>query len=463
MTAVILILIIIGYVLIATRAWNHINKAAIAVFIGVAAWLLYILNGFQYAKSEHADELTSYFLSTAGDTFSIKEFISSHIFVNYITQACEVVLFLLATIGIAEVLNGNKCFNFVCDMIRSRKSKNIMWALVAVTFIISANLDNLTTTVMMLVIMHKIVSGTKLRMIYGAAIAIAANCGGALTVIGDINGLTLWTRGFITPSMYSLVMAVPVITMTVVTTWLIGRMLPEKITIPSQYDFQISDDSALTKWQRNTLLVIGIGGLWFIPTFHNLTGQPPYVGALCVLSLLWVVNEIFNLPFIRSGKMVIHHFPIAVQYENIQAILFYIGITLIAGVCIEIGTIEKLSLWIMQNADNVYILSALWGIVSIVLDSVIIIINNANLCSVESWQIISRSASFGQNGAFWPLLNYFCLFGSTLLTIGTVGGIMLMRMENVSLAWYIRRITPKVAIGGIAGTITILIITTLLV
>ena len=91
MTAVILILIIIGYVLIATRAWNHINKAAIAVFIGVAAWLLYILNGFQYAKSEHADELTSYFLSTAGDTFSIKEFISSHIFVNYITQACEVV------------------------------------------------------------------------------------------------------------------------------------------------------------------------------------------------------------------------------------------------------------------------------------------------------------------------------------------------------------------------------------
>lgn len=131
--------------------------------------------------------------------------------------------------------------------------------------------------------------------------------------------------------------------------------------------------------------------------------------------------------------------------------------------CIEIGTIEKLSLWIMQNADNVYILSALWGIVSIVLDSVIIIINNANLCSVESWQIISRSASFGQNGAFWPLLNYFCLFGSTLLTIGTVGGIMLMRMENVSLAWYIRRITPKVAIGGIAGTITILIITTLLV
>ena len=121
MTAVILILIIIGYVLIATRAWNHINKAAIAVFIGVAAWLLYILNGFQYAKSEHADELTSYFLSTAGDTFSIKEFISSHIFVNYITQACEVVLFLLATIGIAEVLNGNKCFNFVCDMIRSRK------------------------------------------------------------------------------------------------------------------------------------------------------------------------------------------------------------------------------------------------------------------------------------------------------------------------------------------------------
>lgn len=454
MTAAILALELASYALLATRVWNHINKAAVAVFAGVAAWLLYILNGAQYARSEHGGELASYFLSGG---VSVKGFISSHIFVKHMTQACEVVLFLLATIGIAEVLNANKCFGFLRGMARRRECRRTLWTLAAAAFVISANLDNLTTTVLMLVIMHRAVSAPALRMVYGAAIAVAANCGGALTVIGDMNGLALWTRGCITPSAYSLSMALPVIVMAVTTIWLVGRMLPGKAPAAPQYDIRDGDDSALARWQRNTLLVTGIGGLWFIPTFHNITGLPPYVGALCVLSLLWALNEIFSLPFLRSGKMVMRRFPAAAQYENIQTILFFIGVTLISGVCAETGAAESLALWSAENIGSVYALGALWGAASIALDSVVVIMNNINMFSSDSWQIASRAADFGQNGAYWPLLSYFCLFGSSLLTIGSAGGITLMRMGNVSLAWYARKITPKVAAGGLAGTAAALI------
>lgn len=464
MTAIIIILVISGYMLMATRAWNNISKAAIAIFIGVAAWLLYMLDGAQFVRNEHAEEFSKYILSAANNSVSVKDFISTHIFVKYITQACEIVLFLLATIGIVKVLNGNNCFGFLCNLLRSRNGKKTIWTLVATTFIISANLDNLTTTVMMLVVMHKIVVGTKLRMIYGSAIVIAANCGGALTVIGDLNGLTLWTKGLITPSAYSAIMVIPIVLMTVITTWLISRLLPERVPVSHQYEAQIiGGDSALKKWQRNVMIVTGIGGLWFIPTFHNLTSLPPFVGALCVLSLLWVVNEIFNLPFIRSEKMVMRHFPIAVQYENIQTILFYIGITLIAGVCIETGATDDLALWITRNTGNIYILGTIWGAISIVLDSIIIIVNNTALYSTEHWHTMQLIDIFGVNGAYWPILNYFCLFGSTLLTISTIGGITLMRMENVSLTWYIRKITPKVAIGGAVGAAAMIIITNLLI
>ena len=157
------------------------------------------------------------------------------------------------------------------------------------------------------------------------------------------------------------------------------------------------------------------------------------------------------------------HFPIAVQYENIQTILFYIGITLIAGVCIETGATDDLALWITRNTGNIYILSAIWGVISIVLDSIIIIVNNTALYSTEHWHTMQLIDIFGVNGAYWPMLNYFCLFGSTLLTISTIGGITLMRMENVPLTWYIRKITPKVAIGGTVGAAAMIIITNLII
>ena len=458
MTVIILTLVIIGYIFIATEAFNHINKAAVAIFVGVAAWLLYMLSGELYIKTEHAEDYTTFILE-GGRTFN--SFVAHNVFPKYIAEACEVILFLLATLGITDVLNGNECFNFLGRTLRTRKATKLLWLLCVTTFIISANLDNLSTTVMMLVVMHKLVSGTKLRMIYGSAIVIAANCGGTLTVIGDVNGLTLWTKGLVSPSAYSIIMALPTLLMFSLCTWLLSRMLPERLPSGDFVTQFQTDDTALSTWQRGVLVFVGIGGLWFIPTFHNITSLPPYVGALCVLSFLWVLNEIFNLRMMHSGKMIMKHSPVAVQYENIQAILFYIGLTLMAGVCVETGVVDSFTQWICEKTGNPYILSAIGGGISILLDSVAVIISSTLMASsLEDCRYIYESFAF--NGAYWPLLNYACLVGSTLLTVGSVSGFILMRMENVSFLWYMRRITPRVAVSGIIGALSLILITELL-
>lgn len=459
MTVIILTLVIIGYIFIATEAFTHINKAAVAVFVGVAAWLLYMLSGELYVKAEHAEDYTTFILD-GGRTFN--NFVAKNVFSKYIADACEVILFLLATLGITDVLNGNGCFDFLSRILRTRNATKLIWLLVSTTFIISANLDNFSTTVMMLVVMHKLVSGTKPRMVYGSAIVIAASCGGALTVIGDVNGLTLWTKGFVSPSAYSVVMAIPTLLMTAVCTWLLSRMLPEKLSAREFITPLQEDEEALATWQRAVLVFAGVGGLWFIPTFHNITSLPPYVGALCVLSLLWVVNEIFNLRMMHSGKMIIKHSPVAVQYENIQAILFYIGLTLMAGVCVETGVVDSFTQWICEKTGNPYILSAIGGAVSTLLDSVAVIISSTLMAtSVQDSGFVYNSFAF--NGAYWPLLNYACLVGGLLLTIGSISGIMLMRMENVSFAWYLRKITPRVAIAGAVGTLSLMLIIELVI
>lgn len=454
MTVIILTLVIVGYIFIATESLNHINKAAVAVFVGVAAWLLYMLTGEYYVKAEHRDDFMTFVLEGGA---SFNAFVAKNVFSKYIADACEVVLFLLATLGITEVLNGNGCFGFLSRALRTRHPSKLMWMLVLSSFIISANLDNVSTTVMMLVVMHKLVSGTKLRMIYGSAIVVAAGCGGALTVIGDVNGLTLWTKGFISPSAYSAVMALPTLLMVSVCTWLLSRMLPDRLPA-GEFEMRfVGDDNALSTWQRGVLVFVGIGGLWFIPTFHNITSLPPYVGALCVLSLLWVLNEIFNLRIMHSGKMIMRHSPVAMQYENIQAILFYIGLTLMGGVCVETGAVDGFTRWLCVEIGSPYVLTCVGGAISMLLDSVAVIIASTQMAnSLESSNYIYEA--FGANGAYWPLLNYACLVGSTLLTVGSVSGIMLMRMENVSFLWYFRRVTPRVLAGGVAGAAAIVLI-----
>lgn len=195
MTLIIVLLLITSYLLIATGHLTGVNKAAIAMFLGTAGWVVYVCYGTDFVMQQHPQDYLKYLAGAQPTSDLVKYFIYDNIFLKYVGKAAAIVMFLLATMSIIELLNNNGCFDFITEWIRTRNSKRLLWTITIATYIISANLDNLTTTTMMLVIMHNIVQSGRQRMLIGSAIVLAANCGGCFTVIGDPTGLILWGDG----------------------------------------------------------------------------------------------------------------------------------------------------------------------------------------------------------------------------------------------------------------------------
>ncbi|MBQ9262425.1 MAG: sodium:proton antiporter NhaD [Prevotella sp.] len=457
MTLIIVSMLIISYLLIATGHLTRVNKSAIAVFLGTIGWVVYISWGTDFVMSQHPREYAEYLAGEEPSSNAVKYFIYNEIFLSYVGRAASIVMFLLATMSIIEILNNNGCFDFIQKWIKTRNPKRLLWTITFATFIISANLDNLTTATMMLVIMHSIVQNRRQRMLIGSAIVIAANCGGCFTVIGDPMGILLWEDGRVTASDFSMTLALPAVLAWVIPTVLINRQLPDKLDTqwsPMPYR---GDDTNLNQWQRIVMLFVGIGGLWFIPTFHNITKLSPFLGALCVLSVLWVVNEAFNRKLMNADVMMERRMPQALKYGSIQQMLFVMGIMLGMGVVTETGVFGDVSAWIDYNIHNVWIVGVLSGLLSSVVDTFTIAISNISLYPLlENRQLVmwvdsDYMANFVQNGAYWKIIAYATAVGGCLLSVGSIGGIALMKMEHVKLGWYIKNITPKVLVGWIVG------------
>ena len=448
MTLIIVILLILGYLLIATGHMTGVNKAAIAMFLGTVGWVVYICWGTDFVTDMHPDDYAEFLSGAEPTSDAVKYFIHDNVFLYYVGRAASIVMFLLATMSIIEILNNNGCFDFIQKWIKTRNPKRLLWTITFATFVISANLDNLTTATMMLVIMHSIVQNRRQRMLIGSAIVIAANCGGCFTVIGDPTGLLLWGDGAITATSFSSYMALPAILAWVIPTIFINRALPERLDTqwsPMPYR---GDDTNLSPWQRVVMLFVGIGGLWFIPTFHNITKLSPFLGALCVLSVLWVVNEAFNHKLINADQTTGRRMPMSLQYGVLQQVLFVTGIMLGMGVVTETGVWSDVADWLDIYIPDIWLIGILAGFLSSIVDSFTIAISNLSLYSVGAGGVMT-------NGAYWSIIAYTTAVGGCLLSVGSVCGLALMRAEHVSLGWYIKHMTPKVILGFLLGYIVL--------
>lgn len=446
MTLVIVSILIIGYVLISTGWMTNVNRAAVAVFMGTVGWVLYICYGTDFVLAQHPREYSDFLMGVAPNPENVKHFISQNIFLDYVGRGAEIALFLLATMSIVEILNNNGCFDFLTELLYTRSSKKMLWLISIVTFVISANLDNLTTTTMMLVIIHKILANRRQRMLYGSAVIIAANSGGALTVIGDPTGLVLWNIGAVDASDFSMYLALPCIVSMALPVWWLGRQLPERVETQGFAIPYRGDDTNLNRWQRMLMLFLGIGGLWFIPTFHNITKLSPFLGALCVLSLLWVLNEIFNRRLMDVDKMIQRRIPRVLQYGVIQMVLFVLGIMFAVGVVVETGAVSTLAQWIDDNVHNVWILGIVSGFFGSVLDTFATSMSFVSLHPVVDvanlglWADSDYVGDFVRNGVYWKIIAYCSAMGGNMLLIGSVSGLALMKMERIRLGWYLRNV-----------------------
>ena len=456
---------IFSYLLIASEHITNINKAVISMFAGTLAWILFMSTGTDFVLKMHADDFATWVGGTGHTSELVKQYISSQIFTRYGADLCGIVLFMLATMNIVSVLNANGCFDFIAMWARAKDSRIVLWVLVGFTCLISANLDTLTTTVLMLLILRNIVAQTRWRMWIGAAIVIAANCGGAATVIGDLTSLVVWTKGAVTPTSFTAALILPALVATAVPTALIARVLPEHIELIRPTARYRGDDSPLHIWQRALMLVVGIGGLWFIPTFHRITLLPPFLGALCVLGVLWVLHEIMNHRQIVTDQpmnmAVTRHF----QYVSLQTIMYFVGIYMAVSVLIETGVMQSISAWCDQWIHNIYLMSLAMGLISSVLDNIALVLTAINIYPVATEAATltnladpTYAEAFLQNGQYWHLIIYSGCVAGCLLPIGNVSGYALMKAEEVSIAWYARHILPKVFLGWLSGLATYFLI-----
>ncbi len=437
-TLLIVAILVGGYLIMSIDKINHINRGAVAMFTGVIVWLVYMLEGADFLHLMHPDEFS--------EGMPIHKFVAENIIMKYVSEACQVILFLIATNTIVEVMNNNGVFDPLTKWLRMRSGKRFLWLLSALTFLVSANVDNLTTVVLMMTIMCKIVSNHTQKIIYACTILVAANLGGAFTVIGDMTSLMLWVREVVTPSAFAAGIILPALATLCVFNFSLSTMLKGKVETNSTLNSFRGDDSLLSPWQTITMLVVGLAGLWSIPTFHSVTGFPPFIGALCVLALIWILESVFtyrtngNLLFVKRDYLR------NTEFISIQIILYYLGITLGVAALKECGALEFAMNWLDNSFDNVYVYGAITGVASSVIDNVPFVMTGMNLFEVDP-----QSADFMVNGNYWLLLSYCSAIGGSMLYVGTLAGHAVIDIVNIRLSWYLRHIFWRMLLAWAVG------------
>ena len=448
MTLIIVAVLCCGFFLMSTEQAHHINRAAVAMVCGVIAWVVYLLNGYDFVQLMHGDEYREFLAGAASTGTSVKYFVVEHVITKYTSEACSVILFLIATNTILEVLHNNGVFDSLLYWLRMRNSRAFLWTISLLTFAISANVDNLTTVVLMMSLMTQIVRNHYQRIIYACTILVSASLGGCFTVIGDMTSLMLWVRDVVTPSAYAAGLFLPSFASLCVFNLLIGTKLHGRVEIYSTLSRFHGDDSSLASWQKVMLLVLGIAGLWFIPSFHYITKLPPFLGSLSVLALIWAVEGLCNLE--RNGNVLFvqRHYFRTTEFVGMRLILYFIGISLCMGALVECGALNFVGNWLETNINNVYIYGVVLGLLSSVLDNVPLMMTGMDLFHFDP---VNAASPFALNGIYWQLLSFCCAFGGSLLFIGTMAGQAVLEVEKIRFKWYIRHYLWRALVAWIVG------------
>ena len=434
LTIAIVVAFVIGYFFIAIESVTKVNKAAIALLMFVICWTLFMIDPAQY-------------LATAiGDA---KALIVSEEIEHHLGSTATTLFFLMGAMTIVELVDQNGGFNFVRDTLQTRSKKKLLWRIAFMTFVLSAILDNLTTSIVMIMILRKLVSDKKDRLIYAALVVIAANSGGAFSPIGDVTTIMLWNKGVITAAGVISEIFIPSLVSMVIPAYILSLSLKGKLTFTEEqaYSFQAS---SLTTKQRKTIFFLGVGGLIFVPIFKSITHLPPFIGILLVLGVLWTVTEVFYARLQEEEEQGAMQKRVTDMLSRIDmsTILFFLGI-LMAVACLEtIGVLTALGKGLdVAFAGNHYLVTGIIGVLSSIVDNVPLVAGCMGMYPVQA------VGDMAVDGIFWQLLAYCAGVGGSMLIIGSAAGVVVMGLEKITFGWYLKRITWIAFVGYIAGII----------
>ena len=435
LTIAIIVAFVIGYFFIAIESVTKVNKAAIALLMFVVCWTLFMIDPAQYLAAAIGD---------------VKALVVSEEIERHLGSTATTLFFLMGAMTIVELVDQNGGFNFVRDTLQTRSKKKLLWRIAFMTFVLSAILDNLTTSIVMIMILRKLVSDKKDRMIYAALVIIAANSGGAFSPIGDVTTIMLWNKGVITAAGVITEILIPSLVSMVIPAYILSLSLKGRLTFTEDqaYSFQAS---ALTTNQRKTIFFLGVGGLIFVPIFKSITHLPPFVGILLVLGILWTVTEVFYARLQEEEEKGAMQKRVTDMLSRIDmsTILFFLGI-LMAVACLEtIGVLTALGKGLdVAFAGNHYLVTGIIGVLSSIVDNVPLVAGCMGMYPVQA------VGDMAVDGIFWQLLAYCAGVGGSMLIIGSAAGVVVMGLEKITFGWYLRRITWIAFVGYILGIIS---------
>ena len=295
-------------------------------------------------------------------------------------------------------------------------------------------------------VLRKLVADRQERLIYDAAIIIAANSGGAFSPIGDVTTIMLWNGGMITAAGAVLHLLLPSLLSMTVPAFLLQFTLKGELqtSVPKGHG-QLPGENELTAWERKTVFVLGVGGLMFVPVFRYLTDLPPFVGILFVLALLWITTEVFYA-HLKADETASHRVAQLLSHIDMATILFFLGILMAVSALKEIGVLTALGQWLdAASGGNHYMVTGIIGAISSIVDNVPLVAGCMGMYP------LAGAGDMAVDGIFWQLLAYCAGTGGSILIIGSAAGVVVMGLEKVSFGWYVKHITPIAIIGYLAG------------
>lgn len=410
---------ILGYVGVIFEESLSFNKSGVGLLMAVTLWVI------RSAGASGAEEAASQLTESSA-------------------EVSEIVFFLLGAMTIVEIVDAHQGFKLITNSITTQKPRSLLWVIGILTFFLSSILDNLTSTIVMVSLLRKLIPDRELRKLFGGVVVIAANAGGAWTPIGDVTTTMLWIHGQIStvktmqglflPSAVSLVVPLALISLT--------SDLDKKELKPSRSSEQMAPRGQL-------VFGLGIGALLFVPVFKALTGLPPYLGMLLGLGVLWVVTDAIHYGDSEGQKLKV---PQALSRIDTQGVLFFLGILLSVGSLQAAGILRELASYLDANVPSIELVASCIGLVSAVIDNVPLVAASMGMYDFSDWPMDSK---------LWQLIAYCAGTGGSILIIGSAAGVAFMGMERADFFWYLKKVSGPALAGYAAGLLTYLAATSI--
>ncbi len=414
MEPLIVVVFILGYAAITLEHSLKIDKAATALVTGVLCWTFYILGEPDKA-------------------------LVSHHLTEHMGEISEILFFLLGAMVIVELMDAHDSFEVVTERIRTTDKRKILWLVCSITFFMSALLDNLTTTIVMVSLLRKLIADREDRMLFVGLTVVTANAGGAWSPMGDVTTTMLWIGGQITALNIVFMLFLPSLVCILTPLLIISRRTKGQVQSPPPDIIENGMDT--TPRERNTVFLMGLGVLLFVPIFKTVTHLPPFMGMLLGLGVMWIITEMMHngKDEVEKGTRSVVH---ALRKIDTPSILFFLGILVAVAAIQSLGMLTTLAAWLDRTVGNITVVVIIIGFLSAIVDNVPLVAAAQGMYTLEQ---------FPTDHYFWEFLAYCAGTGGSALIIGSAAGVAAMGMEHINFFWYLRRITFWAVIGYLAG------------